>query len=140
MAAALCAVSPLVNLLGTSAQQETVFTLLVIGAVWAVDTPRFPLAGLILGVASLVRYEVWGAVVLLIALRLLAALAVLDVVRPAALRLPPRIGRAFRLPLVIIAPSLIAIGAWLLAHKLREGEWFGSLRELYRYTHAQPSS
>jgi hypothetical protein len=37
----------------------------------------------------------------------------------------------------VAAPSLIAVGLWLLAHRLREGQWFGFLRELYRYSHAQ---
>ncbi len=34
----------------------------------------------------------------------------------------------------------MAIGGWLLAHKLSEGQWLGFLRELYRYTHAQRDS
>jgi hypothetical protein len=131
MAAALCAVSPLVNLLGTSAQQETLFTLLVLGAVWAFDVRRFALAGAILGIASLVRYEAWGAVALLVALRAIGALRLL------AGRLPERVARVCALPFAVVAPSLVAIGGWLLAHKLREGEWLGFLRELYRYTHEQ---
>lgn len=130
MAAVFCAVSPLVNLLGTSAQQETLFTLLVLGAVWSVNLGRFVLAGAILALASLIRYEAWGAVVLLVALRIVGQ-------NPAIGRLPARVASACRLPLVIAAPSVVAVGAWFFAHKLREGEWFGVLRELYRYTHVQ---
>lgn len=133
MAAVLCAVSPLVNLLGTSAQQETLFTLLVLGAVWSVDLGRFVLAGAILALASLIRYEAWGAVVLVIALRIMGQ-------HPAIGRLPARVANACRLPLVIAAPSIVAVGGWFLAHKLREGQWFGVLRELYRYTHVQRDS
>jgi hypothetical protein len=131
MAAALCAVSPLVNLLGTSAQQETLFTILVLGAVWSLDRERPLLAGMLLALASLVRYEAWGAVVLIIALR--AVGSVPSITR----RLPDRVRRACRLSVAVVLPSLVAVGLWLLAHKLREGQWFGFLRELYRYSHAQ---
>jgi hypothetical protein len=134
MAATFCAVSPLVNLLGTSAQQETLFTLLVLGAVWSIDKGRFVVAGAILALASLVRYEAWGAVVLLIAFR--AVGEVPSIMR----RLSDRLARACRLPLVIAAPSVVAIGGWFLAHELREGAWFGFLRELYRYSHVQRDS
>jgi hypothetical protein len=119
MAAFFCAVSPLVNLLGTSAQQETLFVLLVLGAVYALDAQRFALAGALLAIASLVRYEAWGAVALVVACRVLSR-------RPA-----------LRFPVVVFAPALAAIGAWLLAHRLSDGQWFGFLRELYRYTHLQ---
>jgi len=118
MAAFFCAVSPLVNLLGTSAQQETLFVLLVLGAVHAIDARRFWVAGGLLAIASLVRYEAWGAVALVVACRLSR--------RPS-----------LRFPASVYAPPMIAIGAWLLAHKLSDGQWFGFLRELYRYTHVQ---
>jgi hypothetical protein len=131
IAAVFCAVSPLVNLLGTSAQQETLFTLLVLGAVWSVDKERLVLAGALLALASLIRYEAWGAVVLLVALR--AAGRVPSIAR----RLPRRLARACRTSLVVAVPSLVTVALWLLAHKLREGQWFGFLRELYRYSHAQ---
>jgi hypothetical protein len=134
MAAALCAVSPLVNLLGTSAQQETLFTLLVLGAAWAIEERRFAAAGAILAVAALVRYEAWGAVALLVALRALGAV-------PSIARwLPERLAAPAGLPLVTAWPSMLAVGGWLLAHKLREGRWLGVLHELYRFTHAQRES
>lgn len=123
MAAMFCAASPLVNLLGTSAQQETLFVLLVVGAVWSIDTRRFAMAGAMLAFASLVRYEAWGAVALICAARLTGH----------------RSARA-HFPLVVFVPSIVAIGAWLLAHRLSDGQWFGFLRELYRYTHVQRES
>jgi hypothetical protein len=134
MAAVFCALSPLVNLLGTSAQQETLFTLLVLGAVWSIDLGRFGLAGAVLALAALIRYETWGAVALLFGLRALGSV-------PAIMkRLPEGVARSCRLPPVIAAPSVVAIGGWLLARKLREGQWLGFLRELYRYTHLQRDS
>ena len=134
MAAGLCAISPVVNLLGTSAQQETLFTLLVVGAAWAIDRRRYVVAGGVLALASLIRYETWGAAVLILGLRALVALPAV------AKRLPERALATCRLPVVVAWPSLFAVGGWLLAHKLREGEWLGVLRELYRYSHVQRES
>jgi hypothetical protein len=131
MAAMFCAISPLVNLLGTSAQQETLFTILVLGTAWSIDEDRYGLAGALLAVASMVRYEAWGAVVLLIGLR------VVGLVPAIAKRMPVSLARAARLPLVVVVPSLVAIGGWFLAHRLQGASWFGSLRELYRYAHVQ---
>jgi hypothetical protein len=67
MAAVLCAVSPLVNLLGASAQQETLFSLLVLGTVWSIERRRFMLSGALLAFAAMIRYEAWGAVAMLVA-------------------------------------------------------------------------
>jgi hypothetical protein len=131
LAACLCAVSPLVNLLGTSAQQETLFTLLLLGTVWALDRSRFLVAGVLLALCSLVRYEIWGGLGLVVGLQLLGAIP------PVARRLPGPLGRASRWPLVVTVPAVLAVAGWLLAHKLAEGSWFGFLRELCRYTSAQ---
>jgi len=134
LAGALCAVMPIVNLLGTSAQQETVFTILVLGAVWSIDTRRFALGGGLLAVAAMVRYEACGAIALL------AGLRALGFIPPLVRRLPAPLARACRLPLVVVLPGLAAIGGWLLAHRVADGTWLGFLRELYRYTHVQRES
>ncbi len=117
MAALLCAIAPLVNLLGISGQQETLFTLLVVGTAWAIDTDHPRRAGALLVFAVLVRYEAWGALALLVALQL-------------ARRTP-------RVPWVVTWPAVCAVLAWLLARRLADGEWLGFLRELYRYAHRQ---
>lgn len=117
MAALLCAMAPLVNLLGTSGQQETLFTLLVVGTAWAIDTGHARRAGALLAFAVLVRYEAWGALALLVAWQLG--------------RREPRV------PWVVTGPAIVAVLAWLLAHKLSDGQWLGFLRELYRYAHRQ---
>jgi hypothetical protein len=131
LAGVLCAAMPIVNLLGTSAQQGTLFTILVLVSAWSIDTGRFAIGGAVLAAAAMVRYEAWGAVGLLAGLRALG-------VFPAVVnRLPSPLARACRLPLVVVVPSLVAIGGWFLAHRLADGTWLGFLRELYRYTHAQ---
>ena len=89
------------------------------------------LGGGMLAVAAMVRYEAWGAVGLLAGLRASGFF-------PAVVnRLPAPLARACRLPLVVVVPSLLAIGGWFLAHRLADGTWLGFLRELYRYTHVQ---
>jgi hypothetical protein len=129
LAGLFCTAMPVINLLGTSAEQGTLFALLVLLTVWSIDTGRFALGGALLAVAAMVRYEACGGVGVLIGLR--AVGFVPSLVR----RLPAP--RACRLPLVLVVPSLVAIGAWFLAHRLSDGTWLGFLRELYRYTHAQ---
>ena len=134
LAAVLCAAMPLVNLLGTSAQQETLFTILVLSTVWSIDSGRFALAGAALAAAAMVRYEACGAV------GLLAGLRVVGFVPALVRRLPAPLARACRLPLVVVVPSLVAIAGWFLAHRLSDGSWFGFLREIHRYTHVQRES
>src|ERR1700690_2975739 len=45
LAGVLCAAMPIVNVLGTSAQQGTLFAILILAAVWAIDTDHFVLGG-----------------------------------------------------------------------------------------------
>lgn len=131
IAGVLCAAIPLVNLLGTSAQPATLFAILVLGTAWAIDTNHFVVAGGTLAVATMVRYEAAGAVGLLVCLRVIGCFPNL------VHRLPRTLACACRLPVVVVLPSVVAIGGWLLAHRITEGTWFGFLHELYRYAHVQ---
>ena len=134
LAATLCAAMPVVNLLGTSAQQESLFTILVISTAWSIDSGRFALGGVLLAAAAMVRCEAWGAVALLTGLRALGFFhRLVD-------RLPSPLARACRTPLVAVVPSLVAIAGWFLAHRIADGSWFGFLREIHRYTQAQRES
>lgn len=134
LAAMFCAAMPIVNLLGTSAQQETLFTILVLATVWSIDTGRFALGGGMLALAAMVRYEAWGAVGLLVGLRAVGFVPAL--VR----RLPAPLAGVCRLPLAVVVPPLLAVLGWLLAHRVADGTWLGFLRELYRYAHVQRES
>jgi hypothetical protein len=134
LAAVLCAVMPVVNLMGTSAQQESLFTILVLLIVWSIDRGRFAIAGAMLAVAVMIRYEAFGAVGLLVGLRVVGTLPAI------ARRLPAPLARACRLPLVVVVPPIAAGLLWLVAHRVHDGTWFGFLRELYRYTRVQRES
>jgi hypothetical protein len=131
IAAMLCAAMPVVNLLGTSAEPGTFFALLVLSSVWAIDGGRFWLGGCLLAMATMVRFEAWGALGVLVGLRGLGLFPKL------VARLPAPLQRACALPLEVVIPPLLATGAWFLAHRVADGSWFGFLRELYRYTHVQ---
>jgi hypothetical protein len=134
LAGMLCAVMPIVNLLGTSAQQETLFTILVLATAWSIDVGRFALAGGLLAVAAMVRYEAWGAI------GLLAGMRAMGFVPPLLRRLPEPLARACRLPLVVVVPPLLAVLGWFLAHRVADGTWLGFIREIHRYTHIQRES
>jgi hypothetical protein len=114
-----------------SAQPGTLFTILILATVWSIDTSRFVLAGCALAAATMVRYEAAGAVGMLVFMRTLGSFPKL--VR----RLPEALAPVCRLPLVVIVPSLVTVGAWLLAHRVTDGTWFGFLHELYRYARVQ---
>ena len=131
LAALLCAAMPVVNLLGTSAQQESLFTLLVLGTAWSIDSDRFALGGVLLAAASMVRCDAWGAV------GLLAGLRAVGLFPSVVARLPPPLARACRTPVVVVVPSLLAIFGWFLAHRVSDGSWLGFLREIHRYTQIQ---
>ena len=130
LAALFCAVAPIVNLMGISAQQETLFTILVLACAWAVDARRLFAAGLALAAAAMVRYEAWGAV---------GVLTALGAARrwPALAQRLPRFTRGPKGLLVVAAPALLAIFVWLFIQRLASGKWFGTLHELYRFTKGQ---
>jgi Dolichyl-phosphate-mannose-protein mannosyltransferase len=131
LAGLLCAAMPVVNLLGTSAQPGTMFTILVLLTAWSIDSARFTSAGVLLAAAAMVRYEACGAIGLLVGLRLLGFFPSL------VNRLPTAMARLSRLPFVVVGPSVATVAVWLLAHRVADGNWFGFLRELYRYARMQ---
>lgn len=116
-----CACASIPNVLGVSAQQEALFSLLVALSAWAIDARRWIAASLAIAIACLVRYEAWGAAGLLIAQPIVARLTK---------RFEPIPVRASILPAA-------AIAFWIVIHRVYEGGWFVFLAGLVRYTHAQ---
>ena len=135
LAAVLCAAMPIVNLLGTSAQQETLFTILVLSTVWSIDSGRFaarrrPPRGRHDGALRGVRAPSACS----------SACAPVGVFPALVRRLPAPLARACRAAARRRRPAIVAIVGWFLAHRLADGTWLGFLRELYRYTHVQRES
>jgi hypothetical protein len=129
-ATALC---PLPALLSVSAQQETLFGVLLLGCALTIDTQRPVAAGFCLGAACLVRYEAWGIVGL--------ALAHAVGVGLLRQRLPQRAlgwaqGHAAWPLRALLFPTACIFG-FLLAHRWADGRWFAAQEELRRFTHMQ---
>ena len=130
LAALFCSVAPIVNLMGISAQQETLFSISILACAWAIEARRPFSAGLLLAAAAMVRYEAWGAVGVISALGLARHW-------PALARRLPRFARAPNDLLLVAAPALVAIFGWLCLQRAVSGKWFGTLHELYRFTKNQ---
>ncbi|MCC6525099.1 MAG: hypothetical protein IT373_20760 [Polyangiaceae bacterium] len=106
LAALAFTLAPLPNVLGVSAQPEAPFAWLLLGATVALARGRGVLAGVLLALASLVRYEAWGAVGCLVAWALVA-------------RLRRRPGP----PLVAGLVPLGAIVLWIALRRVGDGSW-----------------
>ena len=103
--------APLGNRLATSAQAETMFTLLVLASAWAVERRRAVLAGSLLAAACLVRYEAWGAI---------PALALGWALRRRGSPIVTG-GASFLIPAAVVA-------CWILLRRHADGEWLAFLR------------
>jgi hypothetical protein len=113
LAAVACTLAPLTNVLATSAQPETLFTLALFSATWALDRKRFAVAGALLLVASLLRYEAWGAVV---------AVAVLGAS-----------SGAWRRALVTAAIPSAGIVAWIVLRRAIDGRWLAFVPQTHDF-------
>lgn len=65
-AALLVALAPVTARMATSAQSETFFATLVLGAAWGLARDRASIAAPLLAVACVTRYEAWGATLALV--------------------------------------------------------------------------
>jgi hypothetical protein len=131
LAALVCAVATIPNVIGVSAQQESLFSLCILAAAWAIDARRYYTAGALLACACLIRYEAWGAAALVIAQPFVVRFTRRVRQTPKWLRSLEPLGAAAALP-----PAAV-IGGWIVLHRVVDGSWLGFLDELYRYTHAQ---
>jgi NADH:ubiquinone oxidoreductase subunit 6 (subunit J) len=114
LAGLLASFSAIVMQMGTTAQPEPLFSLLVLAFVVAYESRRYALASALLAAAALLRYEVWAVPFAL------AAWLVLCRIRGRAV---PR--RAW----LSVAAPLVAILAWAALRRPVDGAWFGFLKE-----------
>jgi hypothetical protein len=115
LAAALYTLAQLPNLLATSAQPETLFALLTLGATLGLERRRGLVAGACLAGAALLRYEAWGSVALVAAGALFASKQDRKLWLQAAL------------------PPLFAIATWLAARHLSGADWLGFARHTHGF-------
>jgi hypothetical protein len=136
LAAVFAGACPIGMQMGTTAQPEPLFALLVLGVAVTLEEGRDLAAAALLGAAVILRYEAWAILVSVAALIGLAAARRLRRTGPpngAEAHVPPSRaapghGRAAPSWLVALLPALL-IGAWAALRRPVDGEWFGFLRQ-----------
>jgi hypothetical protein len=121
LAAALFAgACPIVMQMGTTAQSEPIFALLVLGVAIAFERRRNGGgAAAMLGAAVLLRYEAWAV---------LAVAAAVLVVERATARARPDAEVYARAWMMVFVPALLIV-VWAALRRPVDGRWFGFLRE-----------
>ncbi len=126
LAAVICGACPIAMQMGTTAQPEPLFALLVLGVAIAVERRAYLGAAALLACAVMLRYEAWAV---------LAAIAAVLVVEPSWRRwrgLAPEPGSPVRRWSVVAAPVLLIL-AWAVLRRPVDGQWFGFLRQTHEF-------
>jgi hypothetical protein len=123
LAAIVCALSPIGMQMGTTAQPEPLFCLLVLGCVVAIERKRYVASAAMLAAASLLRYEAWAAI---------AAIALVLAVDAILARRGGKRRYASRAWLVVAVP-IAAIFAWAVLRRINDGEWFSFLHQTHEF-------
>jgi hypothetical protein len=121
LAAVIAAACPIVMQMGTTAQPEPLFALLILGVAITFQERRYPAAALLLALAVMLRYEAWAA------LGAVAGVLVLEPWWRRARGLPREEG-AWRGWWVVAAPVALIL-AWAALRRPVDGQWFGFLRQ-----------
>ncbi len=131
LAALLAAACPISMQMGTTAQPEPLFALLVLGVAITFQERRYAPAAALLGGAVMLRYEAWAS------LFVVAAAVALDGLRARRHAQPLALARA----LAVVAVPVALILAWAVLRRPVDGRWFGFLRQTREFatgaTHTQ---
>ncbi len=124
VASLLAALCPIGMQMGTTAQPEPLFALLVLGVAIAFQERRHAVAAALLGAAVLLRYEAWAV---------LAAVAAALLVEEAwAARRSARQVAGRRAWIVVAGPAALIVG-WAALRRPVDGHWFGFLRDTSQF-------
>jgi hypothetical protein len=121
LAAIIAAACPIAMQMGTTAQPEPLFALLVLGVAITFEERRYRAAAAMLSAAVVLRYEAWAS---------LATVALIAMVEPWWRRrrgLPAEKG-AWGAWIVVAAPVVLIL-AWAALRRPVDGQWFGFLRQ-----------
>jgi hypothetical protein len=120
VAALFTGASPIVMQMGTTAQVEPLFALLLLGVAIAFERRNHVAAAALLGAAVLLRYEGWAA---------LAVVAVVLVVEQALARVSrDDAAPSARAWSVVLVPGVLILG-WAALRRPVDGRWFGFLMQ-----------
>ncbi len=126
VAAACSAACPIAMQMGTTAQPEPLFALLVLGVAIAFQSRHYRTAAAMLSAAVMLRYEAWAV---------LAAVGAILVVEPVWRKkrgLPQEPGSPLRRWIVAVLPALF-IASWAILRRPVDGQWFGFLRQTHEF-------
>lgn len=158
VAALVAGACPIVMQMGTTAQPEPLFALLMLGVATAFQERRYKTTAVLLGAAVMLRYEAWASFLVIAPWLLIEqagqAIAILrrgareagqgDAAREAAsAELPPpsaiRPSLAAALSVIAVPVALVAI--WAALRRPVDGRWFGFLGQTHEFAndaaHAQ---
>jgi hypothetical protein len=131
LAALFTATCPIVMQMGTTAQPEPLFALLVLGVAIACQRRRHGAAAAMLGAAVLLRYEAWAS---------LAVIGALIVVERGRAWLDGRRGQRAPAPApesagawIVVAAPVTLILAWAALRRPVDGRWFGFLGQTHEF-------
>ena len=125
IASLLTALSPIGILMGTTAQPEPLFTLMLLLFIIAFDFEKYILSSFLLGISCMLRYEAWA---------LLAGLGVyflLQIIKNKTLRISES-GNNLTYFLNLILPFLIIL-IWTLLRLQSDGVWFSFLHGTHKF-------
>jgi hypothetical protein len=124
VAAIVCALAPIGMQMGTTAQPEPVFCLVVLCGVFAIERARYVAAAVLFASAVMLRYEAWAGV---------AGIAAVLVVDAVLARMRSR-ARGYALGVWwSVAAPIVAILVWAAMRRVHEGTWFSFLRQTHEF-------
>jgi hypothetical protein len=124
LAALFAAACPIAMQMGTTAQPEPLFALLVLALAIAFERRWYTLASLLLGAAVMLRYEAWAA---LAAVGAVAAWDTLSALRRRALAASDlRVWGVVAFPVALIL-------AWAVLRRPVDGRWFGFVGQTHQF-------
>jgi hypothetical protein len=132
VAALIAGACPIVMQMGTTAQPEPLFALVVLGVAIAYEEGRTGLAAALLSAGVLLRYEAWASLAAIAAIQAIDRLRATPIVRSW---LRPERAPAPRSPdgwLVVAAPVSLIL-AWAALRRPVDGQWFGFLRQTHEF-------
>jgi len=132
LAALLAAACPIAMQMGTTAQPEPLFALVMLGLAIAYEEGRTGAAAALLSVAVLLRYEAWASLVAIAAIQLGERLAAVPRVRSWC-RLPGAPARRSPDGWLVVAAPVALILAWAALRRPVDGQWFGFVRQTHEF-------
>ena len=131
-AALLAAACTISMQMGTTAQPEPLFALLVFGVATAFQFRRDAAAAVLLGAAVLLRYEAWASLAVVLAIATAERWAHPRAERNGGEEIAARAGRRSRAWRVASFPAALIL-LWAALRRPVDGQWFGFLRQTQEF-------